>query len=152
MIRTASDPYTAPGAKDRLCQFIREWTANRSDVERDVAHLFTGADLRGGTVGIAADIGGTGICVPDGSCTGGRFGTRGSYCLSQSDFSGSFACVSDLTAHELGHLWGAFHCSCPSSTMNPGVTCTNTFGERSIGSILRYCDTRDCLEQQALAE
>ena len=149
MIRTASDPYTARGAKDRLCQFIQEWTANRTDVERDVTHLFTGSDLRGGTIGIAADIGGTGICVDEGGCSGGRFGTFGSYCLSQTDFSGSFACVTDLTAHELGHLRGAFHCRCPRSTMNAGVTCTNTFGARTIRSILRYRDTRDCLEEAA---
>ncbi len=149
LIRTSSDPYTASDVKDRLCQFITEWTTNRSNVDRDVAHLFTGSDLRGGTIGIAADIGGTGICVSEGSCRGGRFGTRGSYCLSQSDFSGAFACVTDLTAHELGHLWGAFHCTCPSSTMNAGVTCTNTFSGRTIRSILRYRDTRDCLEETA---
>lgn len=151
VIRTASDPFTARGAGDRLCQFIQEWTANQTDVQRDVAHLFTGSDLLGRTIGIAADIGGTGICVAEGGCSGGQFGTFGSYCLSLSDFSGSFACATDLTAHELGHLWGAFHCSCPTSTMNPAVTCTNTFSERSIGSILRYRDTRDCLEESAPA-
>ncbi len=149
VIRTASDPYTERDAQGRLCEFIREWTSNRAGIDRDMTHLFTGANLRGGTIGIAADIGGTGICVSEGGCSGGRFGTFGSYCMAQSDFSGSFTCITDLTAHELGHLWGAFHCSCPSSTMNNGVTCTNTFGARSIGSILRYRDTRDCLEEEA---
>ena len=151
VIRTASDPYTARDAKGRLCEFIREWTSTRAGIDRDLTHLFTGADLRGAAIGIAADIGGSGICVSAGGCSGGRFGTFGSYSLAQSDFSSSFACVTDLTAHELGHLWGAFHCRCPNSTMNAGVTCTNTFGERSIGSILRYRDTRDCLEQEAPA-
>ncbi len=151
VIRTASDPYTARDARGRLCEFIREWSSTRAGIDRDLTHLFTGADLRGGTIGIAADIGGTGICVNDGGCSGGRFGTFGSYCLAQSDFSGSFTCVTDLTAHELGHLWGAFHCRCPNSTMNAGVTCTNTFGGGSIGSILRYRDTRDCLEEEAPA-
>ena len=151
VIRTTTDPYTERGAQGRLCEFIREWTTNRGEIDRDVTHLFTGADLRGGTIGIAADIGGTGICVSDGGCSGGRFGTFGSYSLAQSDFSRSLSCVTDLTAHELGHLWGAFHCSCPRSTMNAAVTCTNTFGSGSIGSILRYRDTRDCLEQEASA-
>jgi hypothetical protein len=151
VIRTTSDPYTERDAQRRLCEFIREWTSNRSEIERDVTHLFTGADLRGGTIGIAADIGSTGICESDGSCSGGRFGTRGSYCLAQSDFSRSFSCVTDLTAHELGHLWGAFHCRCPNSTMNAGVTCTNSFSSGSISSILRYRDTRDCLEEEAPA-
>ena len=151
VIRTASDPYTAPDAQGRLCEFIREWTSTRAGIDRDLTYLFTGADLRGGTIGIAADIGGTGICVNEGGCSGGRFGTFGSYCLAQSDFSGSLSCVTDLTAHELGHLWGAFHCSCPSSTMNAGITCTNTFGGGSISSILRYRLTRDCLEEEAPA-
>jgi len=147
VIRTESDPYTELDAKDRLCELIQEWTSTQAGIERDVTHLFSGADLRGGTIGIAADIGGTGICVSEGGCSGGRFGTFGSYCLAQSDFSGSFACATDLTAHELGHLWGAFHCNCPASTMNARVTCTNTFGGRSIGSILRYRATRDCLAE-----
>lgn len=151
VIRTENDPYTARDARELLCQFIGEWTANRRDVDRDVAHLFTGSSLRGGTIGIAADIGGTGLCVPDGGCSGGRFGTFGSYCLSQSEFSRSFACVTDLTAHELGHLWGAFHCACPDSTMNPAVTCTNTFSAGSIDAIVRYRDTRFCLEASPLA-
>ncbi len=149
LIRTASDPYTATGAQNRLCQFIQEWTNNRSDVERDVAHLFTGANLSGNTIGIAADIGGTGICVSEGGCVGGQFGTFGSYCLAQSDFTASFSCATDLTAHELGHLWGAFHCNCPGSTMNPGITCTNTFSAATIDSIASYRDTRDCLEAAA---
>ncbi len=152
VIRTASDPYTAPGAQNRLCQFIEEWTFNRTDIDRDVAHLFTGARLRGNTIGIAADIGGTGICEREGGCRGGRFGTFGSYCLARSEFSSSFSCVTDLTAHELGHLWGAFHCACPASTMNAAITCANTFSAGAIRSIRRYRDTRDCLaEDQSVA-
>ena len=83
----------------------------------------------------------------EGGCDGGRFGTFGSYCLSQSDFSRNFSCVTDLTAHELGHLWGAFHCDCPANTMNPGITCSNTFSAGSIRSIVDYRDTRECVDQ-----
>ncbi len=149
VIRRGSDPYTASDAQDRLCQFIQEWTSNRTDVDRDVAHLFTGANLRGGTIGIAADIGGTGICVTDGGCRGGQFGAFGSYCLAQSDFSSSFSCATDITAHELGHLWGAVHCNCVTSTMNPGITCSNRFSAGTVRSIIRYRDTRGCLERAA---
>ena len=88
-----------------------------------------------------------GICEREGGCRGGRFGAFGSYCLAQSEFSSSFSCVTDLTAHELGHLWVAFHCACPASTMNAGITCANTFSARAILSILRYRDTRDCLAE-----
>jgi hypothetical protein len=147
VIRTTSDPYTASEASQRLCQFISEWTDNRTYVDRDVAHLFCGERLSRGVIGIAADIGGTGICVEEGGCRGGRFGSYGSYCLGYSEFSGNFSCVTDLTAHELGHLWGAFHCACPDNTMNPSVTCSKSFSDRSISSIRRYRDTRDCLER-----
>lgn len=147
VIRESADPYTATEARSRLCEFIEEWTSNRSDIDRDLAHLFTGANLSGSTIGIASDIGGTGVCVSDGGCRGGRFGTFGSYCLAQTDFSPSFACLTDLTAHELGHLWGAFHCTCPTGTMNASVTCSNTFSRTSIRSILGYRDTLDCLEE-----
>ena len=145
IVRNVSDPYTSLGAQSRLCQFITEWTNNQQSVVRDVAHLFTGVDLSGTTIGIASDIGGTGICVNQGGCSGGTFGTFGSYCLSQSDFTSSFACKTDLTAHELGHLWGAFHCSCSSFTMNASITCANQFSAGTINSITAYRDTRTCL-------
>ena len=47
VVRTGTDPYTFTDAQDRLCQFITEWTNNQQDVQRDVAHLFTGAELAG---------------------------------------------------------------------------------------------------------
>ncbi len=145
LVRTSTDPYTLTSPEGRLCQFITEWTNNQTGIQRDVAHLFTGANIDGGVIGIASDIGGTGICVNSGGCTGGTFGTHGSYCLSQSDFNGVFACATDLTTHELGHLWGAFHCSCPSNTMNPSITCANNFSAGSISSITNYRNTRTCL-------
>ena len=142
---TSNDPYTQTSSEGRLCQFITEWTNNQQGIQRDVAHMFTGVDLNGSTIGRAADIGATGICVSQGSCTGGQFGTQGSYCISQSDFNGNFSCATDLTAHELGHLWGAFHCSCPSNTMNSGITCANSFTGATINSITAYANTRTCL-------
>lgn len=142
----SNDPYSSTNASTRLCEFITEWTNNQQSIQRDVAHLFTGAQLNGGTIGIASDIGGSGICVSQGSCSGGPFGPLGSYCLSQSDFNGNFSSATDLTAHELGHLWGAFHCSCPSFTMNPFITSANQFSGGTISSISNYRDTRSCLD------
>ncbi|MFQ5414815.1 MAG: M12 family metallo-peptidase, partial [Phycisphaerae bacterium] len=146
IVRTSTDPYTTTDPQGRLCQFILEWTNNQTGIQRDVAHLFTGANLNGGVIGIAADIGGTGICVNSGCCGCGQFGTQGSYTLAQSDFNGNFSCATDLSAHELGHLWGAFHCNCPSNTMNPFITCANNFSAGSINSITAYRDTRLCLD------
>lgn len=146
IVRTAQpDPYTSTDPEGRLCEFITEWTNNHGSVPRDVAHLFTGAEIDASVIGIAADIGNSGICVNNGSCTGGPYGPLGSYCLSQSDFNGNFGCATDLTAHELGHLWGAFHCNCPSNTMNDTITCANSFSAGSISSITTYRDTRTCL-------
>ncbi len=145
IVRTGADPYTSTDAQTRLCQFITEWTNNQQAVQRDVAHLFTGVNLSGSTIGIAADIGNTGICQNSGGCSGGTYGTFGSYCLSQSDFNGNFSCATDLTAHELGHLWGAFHCSCSGNTMNSSITCANSFSGGTINSIIAYRDSRTCL-------
>ena len=65
---TSSDPYTSSDAATLLCQFITEWTNNQSGVPRDVAHLFTGRSINGGTIGIAADLGD--ICDNNGGCSG----------------------------------------------------------------------------------
>ncbi|MHC4911109.1 MAG: M12 family metallo-peptidase, partial [Planctomycetota bacterium] len=145
LVRTSTDPYTSLDPQQRLCQFITEWSNNQSGIQRDVAQLFTGAQIDGSVIGIAADIGNTGICVNNGGCTGGTFGTFGSYCMSQSDFNGVTSCATDLSAHELGHLWGAFHCNCSGNTMNPSVTCSNSFSAGSISSITAYRNTRACL-------
>lgn len=143
---TSGDPYTKKPAEALLCEFITEWTDNQQAISRDVAHLFTGRRLAGSTIGIAADIGNSGICTTQGACTGGTYGPLGSYCLAQSDFNGNFNCTTDLTAHELGHLWGAFHCSCSGATMNASITCANTFSAGTINSISNYRDSRSCLD------
>jgi hypothetical protein len=145
IVRNVSDSYTSTDPDGRLCQFITEWVNNHSGIQRDLAHLFTGANIDDPVIGIAADIGGSGVCFNGGSCSGGPFGPLGSFCLSQTDFNGSFGCATDLVAHEMGHLWGAFHCSCPSNTMNSGITCSNSFSSGSIGSISSYRDSRTCL-------
>lgn len=140
---TSSDPYTSSEATTLLCQFITEWTNNQASVPRDVAHLFTGRSINGGTIGIAADLGD--ICDNNGGCSGPIL-YDGAYCLSESDCCGSLGCATDLTTHELGHLWDAFHCSCPSNTMNPSITCSNSFSSGTINSIISHRDSRSCLD------
>ena len=66
-------------------------------------------------------------------------------CFSQAEYNGNFDCATALVAHELGHLWGAFHCDCVDFTMNPFNTCENQFSDGSISSILAHRDSRDCL-------
>ena len=134
LIRTSSgSPYTSASANTLLNQFRNEWQSNQQSVQRDVAHLFTGKSIDGSTIGIAYNIGA--IC------------SSSAYCLSESDCCGSFACATDLTAHELGHLWGAFHCNgyC-DATMNASIQCANEFTSGSITSISNHRNSRNCLD------
>ncbi|MDG2054324.1 MAG: M12 family metallo-peptidase, partial [Phycisphaerales bacterium] len=134
IVRTSSgsNPYSSNNAETLLSQFRSEWLNNQSGVAHDTAQLFTGRSIDGGTIGIAWTI--AGIC------------TNSRYSLCESDCCGSFACTTDLHAHELGHLWGGFHCSCTSNTMNPSITCSNTFNDtETIPSLVAHRDSRNCL-------
>ncbi len=134
IIRSAEpDPYTAFDAFDALFQFVEYWETEQQDIQRDAAHLFTGKDL-GGIGGVAFL---SGMCTPSIN-----------YGLDRIDFNGMLVCSTDLLAHELGHNWSANHCSCPSNTMNAGLTCTNVFSEPSIQSITSFANSLDCLSDQ----
>ena len=123
IVRTSSNqPYTQKEASNLLSQFRNHWNANHGNIQRDVAHLFTGKTLAGNTIGIAY--------------LGVVCNIPWAYGLSRSDFSTNFACVTDLTAHELGHNWNAPHCSCPNHTMNAYITCANDFHSSSISATL----------------
>ena len=145
------DPYTVFTNTELLCQFINEWVNNQTGFVRDVAQLWTGREISGNVIGQAANIGN--ICdSPPGCstfpCNCGAFGTDGSYCFVQSDFNNNFGCATDLSAHELGHLWNGSHCNCPGNTMNPSITCTNVFGAATSSVIEAYRDTRQCIDCQ----
>lgn len=133
LVRTSSNqPYTSTNAVTLLNQFRNEWLANQGGIQRDVAHLFTGKNINGGTIGIAW-IGAV--------CSSFGFG------LAESDFNNNFACATDLSAHELGHNWSAQHCTCTSFTMNAFITCANTFNPSiTQPQIASFRDSLDCLE------
>ena len=132
----ANDPYTSFDSLGLLTQFRTEWLNNQQGLQRDVAHLFTGREINGGTIGRAWDIGA--IC------------NNNAYCFSQSDFNGVLGCATDLTAHELGHLWNGSHCNCTSHTMNPSITCANQFNPTfTVPSIINYRNTLPCLSSNA---
>lgn len=145
LVRTAEpDPYTSNISDTLMCQFITEWTNNQTAVTRDLAKLFTGRDISGSTVGQAANT--NQICDNNGFCTAGL--DNGAYCYTQSDFSPTFACQTDNAAHQVGHLWGAFDCNCPNSTMNSTISCANTFGNSggvSVAEIDAHADQVLCL-------
>ena len=134
IVRTSnSNPYRSSDPNTLLEQFRSHWQSEQSGIQRDVAHLFTGKDLNGSVIGVA--------------WIGGICSTYFGYGVSQSDFSGNFACVTDLTAHELGHNWGSGHCSCSGYTMNPSIACANQFHPtHTIPLIASFRDTRACLD------
>lgn len=134
IVRTAEpDPYASLGASNLLDEFRNHWFQFLHTIERDVAHFFTGKSLFNGTAGIAYF---TGLCSD----------TEG-YSLASRPACWGLACETDLTAHELGHNWGAPHCACSGYTMNASVQGSNRFHpEFTVPKIVTYRDSRDCLE------
>lgn len=143
IVRTSSaDPYgttTSPGGL--LNTFGNVWSSSpESQIQRDEAHLFTGVNLDGGVIGIAAlsDI-----------CTSNAYG------LSQSKFTNNFNRRVALTAHEAGHNWSATHCdsSTPCRIMCSGLGgCSGlnplSFTSGPQGQIVNYRNSRSCLSSQ----
>lgn len=133
-IRT-TNVYTQTDMNALLGEFQSYWSANHAGVARDVAHLFTGKGSFSGTVGIAY-LGA--ICDP-----ANGFGVSRAY-------SSSNATNIELVAHELGHNWGASHCSgsgclimCPSLGSCGGIT--NRFDAPSAGAITSFARGLSCL-------
>ena len=134
IVRTSSnDPYTSSNASTLLNQFRSEWQSNQGSVQRDVAQLFTGKSIQGGTIGIAWL---ASVC--------GSF----AYSVVESDFNNNFSCSTDLSAHELGHNWSANHCFC-NTTMSSFITCANNFGNGSINAITNFANNVGCLGASA---
>lgn len=143
----AEDPYMSNDATTLLNQFKNEWNSRMLHVHRDVAHLMTGRTLDGGIIGIANV---NHMCE---TCGGSG------YALSQSLFSPLMAKRVCLTAHELGHNWGACHCDDPNCTRDGpdpdcGVMCSflggcagtcTSFGERSLSAINSTASSAACL-------
>ncbi len=124
-------PYTSTSASALLNQFRNHWLNEHGDIPRDLAFLFTGKAPSGGVLGLAGCIG----CV----CTSLSFALAQTDCCSD-------ACATDLTAHELAHLWDAIHCNCPNCTMGPVGTCANQFCTEAVEAIIAHRDSRSCLD------
>lgn len=131
LVRTAEpDPYSHTEATLLWQQFRNHWNANHGGIQRDTAQLFTGKVLNGITVGFAH--------------VGGMCSTQ-SYSLVR--HRPEFSRATDLSAHELGHIWNAQHCDCPNHTMNPTLTGANTFHPTlTIPTIISFRNSRTCLE------
>jgi len=129
--------YSSSSAGTLLTQFRNRWNSVHTGIQRDVAHLFTGRNLSGSTIGIATL--GT-IC-----------NTGSAYGLSQSRFTSNMTSRVGLTAHELGHSWNAGHCnsSTPCYIMCSGLGgCQGSvtlFGPSAQGQITSFAQSRSCL-------
>jgi len=158
IVRTAEpDPYSTSNSSSLLCQFRNEWNANVTTT-RDVAHLMTGRNLDGTTIGVAwvgvvCNVQGFSSTIPGCGNTANL-----AYGLSQTFFSTNIVSRTGLTAHELGHNWNCCHCN--QSTCTGGsadADCgimwssagtqqsTLVFGARSSSSIAIHRNSRNCL-------
>ncbi len=130
------DPYSTSSSSGLLNQFQNHWNSQHGGTVRDVAHLMTGKNLSGSTIGIAY----LNVICNLGSAYG----------LSQSKYTGSFTNRVGLTAHELGHNWNAPHCDGASDCriMCSCLGCcgpVTTFGVGSENKILNKKASSGCL-------
>lgn len=131
LVRTSSgaDPYSSTGASTLLNQFGNHWNAFQGGIQRDLAHLFTGRNIQGGTIGIAT--------------LGTVCNISSAYGLSQSRYTSNYTLRVSLTAHEIGHNFGAGHCdnSPPCHIMcsgNGGCSIPTLFGTTAKNQINSY--------------
>jgi Metallo-peptidase family M12/Calx-beta domain/Bacterial pre-peptidase C-terminal domain len=131
----STDPYTSTAPSTRLQQFRDEWNTNFPNSganRRALAHLFTGVDLDGNTIGIAS------LAVV---CRSPNF----AYGLSQRfPFNSSTSITAQtvvLTAHEIGHNFSATHTNQVDTQTPPDVEnpCEETIMEASVGAGSSFC-------------
>ncbi len=119
---TADDPYSSTSASGVLNEFTNRWATNPPGTGYDLAHMWTGKNMDGSTVGIAW----LGVV-----CSAPRH----SYGVSQRLTSVPAKYI--VTAHEIGHNFGATH---PDQADPPQTTCTNTIMNSSIGTGVSFCE------------
>ena len=135
---TNTDPYTLTAASGALEEFADNYDATfgtGGPPSRDLTHMFTGKDFDGSTIGIAYR--GVICDIPDAS-----------YGISQSLFNpnATLSTRASLTAHEIGHNFGATHpdqespvpANCSPSIMNSFVQDTQSFCQFSRDQILSH--------------
>jgi hypothetical protein len=135
IVRTVEpDPYSAMTVGTLINQFRDRWNGLHANIPRDAAQLFTGKDLDGTGIGVAIT---NSLCYPEAAYS----------VVEPNNVScANFACKTDLSAHELGHIWSANHCSCPGWTMNAIIQSANRFHpDFDIPELIAFRDSRKCL-------
>jgi hypothetical protein len=134
----SGDPYTSTDPGTRLGQFRNWWNANKGDVNRDLAHMFTGVNINGSVIGIAYL---SAVCGSNG------------YGLVQSKYTNAINARGALSAHEIGHNFSAQHCDgngdchimCSGLGGCNGLGNPAFFGQPSATRITNYASNRSCL-------
>lgn len=128
----SGDPYTSLDAATTLNQFRNWWQSNNGNIARDAAHMFSGKNFNGGTIGIAW----VGVICNQPSL---------SYGVSEDLQNGTLN--GRLTAHEIGHNLSSPHDSsgCANCNGSGPIMCsfiqtngTNTFSSCSRSSISNH--------------
>lgn len=143
IIRTSpNDPYSSTESSALLNEMVSHWRANESSVQRDLAHLFTGKDLDGSIIGRAK------VGVVCGSSA---------YAISQARYTTNVARRVGLIAHELGHNWGADHCTGEAACQ---IMCSSLGGCDGLGEpgfvnssaseIAGFADRLSCLGSEVI--
>jgi len=146
---TIDDPYSAADAEGKLCEIRNLWNAApESGIQRDVAQLYTGKNLDGGTIGLAwLGV----ICNQGGSDCGGPGNLA--YSIVESRFTTILSYRQALSAHELGHNWNAQHCDgngdchimCSSTGSCNGINGANLkFGAGEVAQIVAFKSSVSC--------
>lgn len=131
----------ANSAVELLNAFSQHWNLNHGGVSRDVAHLMTGQNEFGSTIGIA---------------------NAGTVCDVAMAYSVVWRYTANLTnrrglsSHELGHNFGASHCD---GVIPCWIMCSviggcsgnvTKFGPTEIAQIVAFKNSRNCLDTIAL--
>lgn len=140
VVDVTPDPYTSANANVLLGQFRSHWNSSYQSLGRDVAHLFTGRQVGASSAGVV------GLAYTATTCD-----IPNAYALSQTRWSPNYALRVGLTAHELGHNFGADHCD---ASTNCNLMCSNiggcsgvasSFGPTAISEMNTYLQTVGCL-------
>lgn len=118
---TPDDPYASTVPLNILTEFRSHWSGNFSSLPYDLAHMWTGKNMDGSVIGIAYL----------GVVCNARYA---SYGVSQRLIGAPGKYI--LTAHEIGHNFGATHTEQASP---PQSDCSNTIMNSSIGTGTNFC-------------
>ena len=145
VIRSATtDPYAGTTIDARLNEFDALWgAAPLNGAFRDIAHMFSGYNFSGGTIGLAY----LGVVCQAASGVG--------YGVVESRYTTTLTFRVSLSAHEIGHNWNCTHCDadgndachimCSANGACGGISGSNLkLDGRSITETTNYVNAASC--------